>query len=130
MTKGPHRVTRKRAPPGAPLAFLALALQVLIPFLVAYEISVLSSPAYAGDAIICSAAHAGSSHRSAPDHTDHGACPLCVTLAAAQAFTNAAPVPLPVPRQVESITLQAGPARLVTTLAAAPYNPRAPPALG
>src|SRR5579862_740996 len=56
MTRGQRRKDRKAAPQGTGLAFLALAIQALLPFLVAYEIALASTPAYAESAhVICSA---------------------------------------------------------------------------
>ena len=43
MTRGQHRTGRKALPQGIGLAFLALAVQVLLPFLVAYEIALAST---------------------------------------------------------------------------------------
>jgi len=136
MTRGQHRVRRKAAPQGTWLAFLALAIQVLLPFFVAYEIALASTPAYAeGTTVICSAS--GSTASPAPhqvDHTAHhgvaGSCPLCIALAASQAFTAAAPVALPLPQAKSVILHNAVQAPRVFSGATLSYNSRAPPFIG
>ena len=128
MTEGRYRVTRKRAPDGIALAFLALFLQVLLPFFVVLEIATLSDPAAAETAAICS--HSGTHHEGGVDQTNHGACPLCIALSTAQHFTDATHVAVPVPQEVATIELHAVAARLVATIAAAPYQSRAPPFIG
>jgi hypothetical protein len=127
MTKSHDRVTRKRAPDGVSLAFLALFLQALLPFFVAVEIATFSASANAETAI-CS--HSGAQHEDGADHTNHAACPLCIALSAAQPFTAATPVSLPLPRAMESRALQASSSRRVIITAAAPYQSRAPPTIG
>jgi hypothetical protein len=112
---------------------LALALQVLLPFFVAYEIGVLSNPAYAETTIICSASgsHAVPIQQSGADQPDHaGHCSLCIALAAAHAFTAAAPGTLPLPYRVARITLQAAVSPHTFALLAASYRSRAPPFIG
>jgi hypothetical protein len=49
--------------PGEWLAFLAVAIQVLLPFLVAFEIALAGNPAYADAIPIC---HAPDSQSAAP----------------------------------------------------------------
>jgi hypothetical protein len=133
MTKGSHRVRQQRAPSGVALAFLALALQVLLPFLVAYEIGVLGNPASAETTIICTASgsHAVPNQQSGADQPDHaGPCSLCIALAAAHAFTAAAPGTLPLPHRVARITLQAAVSHRTFAFPAASYHSRAPPFIG
>lgn len=127
MTEASERLTRKKAPAGASLAFLALFLQVLLPFFVAFEITALS--AAADDAVICSASgsHGAAQHENGSDQTDHGACSLCIALAAAHAFTGATPVALPLPQPRESVQFSVAVTQSATTVAVASYNPRAPP---
>lgn len=123
--------TRKMAPAGAWLAFLAIAIQVLLPFLVAYEIALAGSPAYADTlASICSASHpqpqipdgSGQSH-----HGPSGSCPICTAMAAAQAFTAPLPLVLPVPGAAGNDIPLAAVAWRPGSIAAAPYQSRAPP---
>ncbi len=133
--RGVHRARSKAAAPeGTWLAFLAVAIQVLLPFLVAYEITLAGTPAYAASktTTICSASGSTTSPASrSTDHTAHhglaDGCPICMALAAGQAFTAAAAVALALP-QVKAVVLRVTVhASRVSTLAAASYNPRAPP---
>ncbi len=118
-------------PSGTWLAFLALTIQVLLPFLVAYEIGLAGTPANAETITICHAPAA----TTAPGHGTGGAahhgladgCPICLALAAGQAFTATAPVTPPLP-QGKAVPLRVeAPAPHPCALAAASYNPRAPP---
>jgi hypothetical protein len=127
---------RTRAvPEGTWLAFLALAVQVLLPFLVAYEIALASTPAYAeGTTVICSASSSTTIPAAHPvDHTAHhglaAGCPLCIAAAAAHAFTAAPPVALPLPQARSVILHHAGVAPRPYASTAASYNPRAPPSI-
>jgi hypothetical protein len=128
MTKDLHRTGKRAAPSGAWLAFLAIAVQILLPFLVAYEIALVSSPAYADrDAAICSAS---GTHSAPTSHTKPGLCdqcPLCGAMAATQGFTTAIPVAVPLPRTTGSIVFDVATASHATHFAAASYNSRAPP---
>jgi len=132
MTQDTQQVRTRTPPLGVGLALLALAIQVLLPFLVTADIALLSKSAYADTAIICSAgvSHAPSS-APAPDQKDHGGtCPLCLALATGQGFTSAAPLAIPLPLRAESIVLDAASPRLAFAAAATSYNPRAPPVIG
>lgn len=128
MTKHLHRAGKRAAPSGAWLAFLAVAVQVLLPFLVAYEIALVSSPAYAASsAIICSASD---THAAPASHTQHGLsdrCPLCVALAANQSFTAATPITAPLPRTISGIARYSAPSHGASAFGVASYNSRAPP---
>jgi DUF2946 family protein len=127
------RKTRE-APRGLWLAFLALAIQVLLPFLVGYEIALVSSPALAETTVICSASGPATAPAGPANHAAHHglaahACPLCIALASSQAFTTAAPVALPLP-QGSAVTIAHRVVTLRTSVApAASYNPRAPPSI-
>lgn len=131
MTKHLHRARQQLAPPGAWLAFLALAVQVLLPFVVAYDIALMSSPAYAGITAICSA---GATHsvpaQGAPDQSHHATCPLCTAMAAGQAFTAATPVFVPVPQPGKGLKIEAAPLHRDAAVTAASYQPRGPPSFG
>ena len=132
MTRGRQRRTKRPAPQGTWLAFLALAVQILLPFLVAYEIALASTPARAeGTTVICEAAPTShqsdhAAHHCAPDHP----CPICLACAAAQAFTAAPPVALPLPRGGPVILSADTPVTPTVQSFAAPYQSRAPPAIG
>jgi hypothetical protein len=117
------------APPGAWLAFLALAIQALLPFLLASEIALGNTQAYAeATSVICTAS---GSTATQPSHSSHHGladnCPICLALAAGQAFTTLAQAVLPLP-QAASITLSlVAPAPGALAGFAASYHPRAPP---
>jgi len=123
-----QRWKRRRAPVGVAFAFLALAIQVLLPFVVAAEIDLLGNPAYAS-APICSA----SLHEQQPgQQSDHGlgtTCPLCLTLAASHGFTGASSAALPLP-QGDGVAVDQiiSPWQSATPVAAS-YNSRAPPVI-
>lgn len=135
MASGIHYSRSKTArPAGAWLAFLALAIQILLPFLVAYEIGLASTPANAETITICHMPGATAALEPGADKDTHHArlcegCPICTALAAGHAFTAAGPVALPLPQAaaiVLHLTMQMPRA---FASAAASYNPRAPPAI-
>src|SRR5690348_10411472 len=134
MVAARHRRRPRTARSGAALAFLALAVQVLLPFLVAFDIALASRPAEAASAsVICSVGFtethtAPSSNRDTSHHGLSDNCPICTALAAGHAFTAASPVLLPLPRDAfvfapDQVALQGTPAAT-----AAAYDSRAPPA--
>lgn len=133
MTKGLHRARRKAPPQGIGLAFLALAVQALLPFVIAYEITFASTSAAAeGTTIICAVAGPTASSASHQvDHTSHhglaDGCPICLALAAGQAFIAAAPVALPLPQAASIVLRLAAHAPRASAGFSASYNPRAPP---
>jgi hypothetical protein len=131
-------VARQRRRPrtarsGAALGFLALTVQALLPFLVAFDIALASPSAAAGPAgIICSAGLAGtgaapSSNRAA-HHGLSDNCPICTALAAGQAFTAAPPILLPLPQDAFVFAPDRTVVRSAPALTAAAYESRAPPA--
>jgi hypothetical protein len=135
MTRGHRRIKQRAVPQGTWLAFLALAVQVLLPFFLASEIALASAPAYAeGTTVICTAS--GSTTAPAPhsaNHASHRAlsdgCPICIALAAAHAFTAAPPVALPLPQASSVFLLHAADAPRAFASTAASYNPRGPPSI-
>jgi hypothetical protein len=132
--RGLQRPRGKTPPEGIGLAFLALAIQVLLPFLVAYEITLAGTPAYAESKIqICSVSGSTSSSAHPIDHAAHhgltDGCPICLALAASQAFTAAAPVALPLPQAEPILQHQAAHTPQVFSGTTASYRPRAPPAI-
>jgi hypothetical protein len=135
MKRGHQRVKRTDVPQGTWLAFLALAVQVLLPFFVAYEIGLASTPAYAeGTTVICSASGSTTaptprSANHASHHTLSDGCPICIALAASHAFTTALPVALPLPQASSVILRHAADAPRTFASTAAFYNPRAPPSI-
>lgn len=116
--------------PGAWLAFLAVAVQMLLPFLVAYEIALAGSPAYADDFPIC---HAAESSNTAPgsagNHANPDSCPICAALAVGQAFTTPPPIAAPLPQTLRHVEFDISVPVQRIALACTPYQSRAPPAL-
>ncbi len=122
-----HR-SQTRPPRGAWLAFLAVALQVLVPFFLMAQIARADEPG--GAAVICSAlGHTQQGSNNAADHglADH--CSICTTLAAAQALAPPAAPPLPLPatigRSILAIADVSAPALLIHS----PYQSRGPPSI-
>jgi hypothetical protein len=136
MTKHQHRAREKAtAPTGAWLAFLALAIQVLLPFFIANDVALASTqtdPDYT--IVICSAFGAakvpaqqeGSHHR----HGLLSGCPICTALTAGQAYTPGAPLTLPLPQTEAVVFLRVAYAPRAPSIATASYNSRAPPFIG
>ncbi len=125
-----RRSSRKTSPPGAWLAFLAVGIQFLLPFLVAYEIALAGSPAYADSiAVICSASGAPTADGTNPVH--HGmseGCPICAAMAVGQAFTTPGPIALPLPLMVATDGMTIAIELRAPSIGATPYQSRAPPA--
>ena len=117
------------------LTFLAVTVQVFLPFFVAIAIAQLSNPAVASTAFICAGHHgetAPPANRN-PGNARHGLVDggaLCAALAAGHAVTPPAAIPLPLPRVVARAALDAPSAAAILAPPAAPYQSRAPPALG
>jgi Protein of unknown function (DUF2946) len=87
------------------LGLVAFAIQVLIPLLVAGEISLADTGAYAGvfRLDICERGAAPRGAGGVPAQTDphqqhHALCPICLALVASPAFTQPAALPMPMPR--------------------------------
>jgi hypothetical protein len=122
-----HR-SETRPPRGAWLAFIAVAMQVLLPFFLAVEIARASEPGSV--AVICSAL--GHDTQQNGDDTDHGLadhCSICTTLAAAQAFAPPAAPPLPLPVSIGRSDLSAAEFTQAALLVPSPYQSRGPPAI-
>jgi hypothetical protein len=120
---------RHRSPRGAWLAFLALAMQVLVPFFMAVEIARAEVPG--GAAVICSAL-GHETHQGSGNATDHGLadhCSICTTLAAAQAFAPLATPPLPLPPSIGRSILAEADIAAPMPLVRSPYQSRGPPSI-
>ena len=118
-----------RAPRGAWLAFLALAMQVLVPFFMAVEIARAEVPG--GAAVICSAL-GHETHQGNGDAADHGLadhCSICATLAAAQGFAPPGAPPLPLPATVDRTILVAADIPQAALLVTLSYQSRGPPSV-
>ena len=128
MIERRHR-SRTRSPRGAWLAFLAVALQVLVPFFLMAEIARADEPGSA--AVICSALghHTQQGSNNATDHglADH--CSICTTLAAAQSFAPPAAPPLPLPATIGRSIAAVADISASTLLINSPYQSRGPPSI-
>jgi hypothetical protein len=113
---------------GAFLAFLAVAMQVLVPFFLMVEIARAEGPN--GAAAICSAL-GHETHRSG-NTSNHGLadhCSICTALAAAQAVAPPAAPPLPLPASVGRSDLTVADVAQATLLVTASYQSRGPPSI-
>jgi hypothetical protein len=119
---------QRKAPRGALLAFLAVAMQVLVPFFLMVEIARADTPD--GVAVICSAlGHNTQQNGSTSDHglADH--CSICTTLAAAQAYAPPAAPPLPMPASISRSDLSAADSAQAGLLVTSSYQSRGPPSI-
>jgi hypothetical protein len=119
---------QRKAPRGALLAFLAVAMQVLVPFFLMVEIARADTPD--GVAVICSAlGHNTQQNGSTSDHglADH--CSICTTLAAAQAYAPPAAPPLPMPASISHSDLSAADSAQAALLVTSSYQSRGPPSI-
>ena len=129
MSARRHRSTQTRPPRGAWLAFVAEAMQVLLPFFLMAEIARAESPD--GVAVICSALGHGT-QQSGSGNTDHGLaehCSICTTLAAAQAITPPGAPPLPLPASIGQSVLAATDSAQAALLVTSSYQSRGPPSI-
>jgi hypothetical protein len=131
VTARRRRLPQTRPPRGAWLAFLALAIQVLLPFFLAVEIARANEPG--STVVICSALGAGAHHESNPSGSDRhgsiGSCPICTALAAGHGFTAPPAPPQPLPVVGASVDLAATDAALVAPVAISFYQSRGPPSV-
>jgi hypothetical protein len=119
---------QRKAPRGALLAFLAVAMQVLVPFFLMVEIAHADTPD--GVAVICSAlGHNTQQNGNTSDHglADH--CSICTTLAAAQAYAPPAAPPLPMPASISHSDLSAADSAQAALLVTSSYQSRGPPSI-
>jgi Protein of unknown function (DUF2946) len=119
------------------LGIVALAIQALIPSLLAAEIEIAGQEHGASVFTLCAFGHVhlGTAHdeqdgKGTSQHDDElgAACPICIALIASPAFTAPAPVALPPPTASAIAALAPGdgqeaPVRFATTA----YRSRAPP---
>ena len=130
MTARRHRSPQPRAPRGAWLAFLAVAMQVLVPFLLMVEIARAHEPG--GATVICSSL----SHDTAPDSGNAAdrdlathCCSICGALAAAHGFAPPAAPPLPLPVAVGRSDLTPADVAQAALLVPSSYRSRGPPSI-
>lgn len=126
------RSPKSRKLPGAWLAFLAVTVQALLPFVVAFEIALAGNPAYADAFPICHAAgeqSAGPASGQADNHANADGCPICAAMAVGQAFTPPAPIAAPLPQTIRYVAFDVAASVQRPALACTSYQSRAPPAL-
>lgn len=114
------------------LAMLAVAIQVLLPYLVAHEIALASDPANPEISAFCLAFHPTGTPPNHGGQTDHpgpaGACPICTAIAVGQSFTAPPAIAVQMPRPTpDGVVRDAASTPRIAAFASAPYSPRAPP---
>jgi hypothetical protein len=116
-------------PRGTLLAFIAATVQAMLPFFVAVQIAVIANPANA-DIPICSANPAQHDTGTSDDHrgTANG-CPICIAVAASQAFTAPSPILVPLPVSCDRVVLSATEKPSLSLDALSPYQSRGPPSI-
>jgi hypothetical protein len=128
MSARRHGLAKTHPPRGAWLAFLAVAMQVLVPFFLMVEIARAEGPD--GTAVICSALdHSAQQNGDSSDHGLAQHCPICTALAAAQAVAPPAAPPLPLPGSVGHSDLTVADVAQAALLVTAPYQSRGPPSI-
>ena len=125
----------KRIALAAWLGLLALAVQALIPVLLAAEIEIAARERGKSVFTLCVfghlhvAQHSGDGKAPLPTGDDDRGtvCPICIALQAAPPFTAPPQIALPLPATLplDAVTADARPAQ--KTVAAAAYRSRAPP---
>ena len=118
------------------LGIVALAIQALIPALLAAEIDIADHEGGSNIFTLCAfghlhvASHDEQDGRStpAPDDGPDAICPICIALLASPAFTAPAPVAVPLPVVIGVVAAPIpGERPLPVRLATASYRSRAPP---
>jgi hypothetical protein len=126
-----RRDQRHMIPHGFFLAFMAVAVQLLLPFVIAIQIARLGDPAFA-DTVICSSLGATAHHDGGTSNDHHGpgeACPLCGALALGQAFTAAEAPAMPMPLRSSRIILATVDAPSLALVGTSSYQSRGPPTI-
>jgi hypothetical protein len=130
-----HRPRTNTMPTGIWLAFIALAVQVLVPLFIAGDFAQATTRTSPDNTIvICSAL--GTTRIPAPQersHHRHGllnGCPICTALAAGHVYAPPAPIPLPIPQTAPTVPFHAVSGLSGTSARSVGYDSRAPPAIG
>ena len=133
MARGRTRIDELTPPRGFWLALFAATIQVLLPFLVALDLALVSDPAYAGRAVfVCSAERTASqTEPGGKGHQTHrgvsAACPLCAAFAAGQGFVAADTPNVPLPQSAALPPPRSLARTPLPTAAHAAYDSRGPP---
>lgn len=125
-----RRQNHRKNPRGTLLAFIAVAIQAMLPFFLAVEIARASNPAFGDSIPICSSL-GPAGHQTSGTAGDHqgGTCPICAAVAAAQGFTAPPVPPLPLPVACGHVVSATTDTPRLSFDAASPYQSRAPPAI-
>lgn len=124
-----HRQHCPKTPRGMIVAWMAVAMQALLPFFIAVAIVRAANPVDAGEIPICAAFGTHRSGDPADQHSGTGSCPVCAAVAAAQSCTAPPAVLPPLPQSGERIVLATPDAPSLSLRIAAPYQSRGPPAI-
>lgn len=126
-----QRQDHRKNPRGTLLAFLAVAIQAMLPFFVAVAMVRAANPAFADTVSICSSLGPAAHHDtgSAGDQQGASGCPICAAVAAGLSFTAPPVVAAPAPVAGDSVVLPIVDAPQVTFAATSPYHSRGPPAI-
>ena len=115
---------------GALLAFTAVAVQAILPFIVAIALVRATNPAYA-DESICSA-FGSAAHDQGGKTSDHGGaigCPICNAVAASHVLASPPPLLVSLPVSCGTIAFSVTDASIDALVAVSFYQSRAPPTL-
>ena len=116
---------------GALLAFTAVAVQAILPFIVAIALVRATNPAYADEFPICSA-YGTATHDQGGKTGDHGGaigCPVCNAVAASHALASPPPLLVSLPASCGTIAFSVTDASIDALVAVSFYQSRAPPTL-
>ena len=112
------------------LGLICLAVQALLPLLLAVEIAAQPFDPAAEALCLHSSAAPPQPDQTPHHHSGISGCPICLTLAASAAFTEPTPLALPLPDLVRSDAYAHAEGGPRTQFFRASYRSRAPPQLG
>jgi hypothetical protein len=122
-----RRQHHRKNPRGTLLAFIALAIQAMLPFFLAVEMARAVNPAYADTIPICSSLGHLDDGSTSDRHQGGASCPVCAAVAASQSFASPAPLAVPMPRISGPIELSVALFHETDLLLGSPYQSRGPP---
>lgn len=133
MARRQHRGVKRKAQSAVWLGFLALALQVLVPFFLDADLASAAERANSADTIVICSVY-GTKTVLAPDqggnHHRHGllnGCPVCTALAAGQSIPLTEPPTLSLPQAEAIAALPKAAISRASQFSVAFYRSRAPP---
>ena len=131
---GPRK--RLRSAFAAWLGIFALAIQALIPALLAAEIDIADHEGGSNIFTLCAFGHLhvathdeqDGKNTPPPDDGPDAICPICIALLASPAFTAPSPIAVPLPAIIGAVAAPIAAERQIPVrLATAAYRSRAPP---